>query len=286
MQLMSIPDVSLPHVTVFPQAKDPMWVQCTPTGPGCCQFMGQPNCPDGKTIGGDREWIKHFFEAKYCDNAAISEKGCPIANYVIPRKTVEEKLFVITKNTGHKSIKWAVMVITAWEGIGSGVADDASEQLSALEQFGLPVTRGNHQNKDVQKMSLPSKTFWEAAPPVSSVGTRYTMLNAVQKELTCNSCQYQTYHVQVMDKHIAKSHTHEPFVNEVWPPLHTVPEAKQQQRRARSTSRARSTLRPRSRPRATSVHFDEVVEEVCFKSVNTPKTQRNSEDEQVRKNTD
>jgi ribosomal protein L37E len=137
-----------------------------------------------------------------------------------------------------------------------------------------------------QKMSLPSKRFWEAAPTVSRVGPGYTMLNAVQKELTCNSCQYQTYHVQVMDKHIAKSHTHEPFVNEVWPPLHTVPEAKQQQRRARSTSRARSTLRPRSRPRATSVHFDEVVEEVCFKSVNTPKTQRNSEDEQVRKNTD
>jgi hypothetical protein len=60
------------------------------------------------------------------------------------------------------------------------------------------------------------------------------MLNVVQKELTYNSCQYQTYRVQVMDKHIAKSHPYEPFVNEVRPPLQTVPEAKQEQRRASS----------------------------------------------------
>jgi uncharacterized protein (DUF427 family) len=52
----------------------------------------------------------NIVEAKYSDNAAISEKGCPIANYVIRRKTVEENILVITKNTGHKCpIKWAAM---------------------------------------------------------------------------------------------------------------------------------------------------------------------------------
>jgi hypothetical protein len=41
------------------------------------------------------------------------------------------------------------MVITAWQGIGSGIANDAFEELSALGKFGLPVTRGNRQNKDL-----------------------------------------------------------------------------------------------------------------------------------------
>jgi hypothetical protein len=87
-------------------------------------------------------------EAKYSDNAAISEKGCPIANYVIRRNTVAEQFCVIAKNTGHKcQIKWVVVVIAAWQGIGSGVADEAFKQLSALGKFGIPTKRGNRQNK-------------------------------------------------------------------------------------------------------------------------------------------
>jgi hypothetical protein len=118
-----------------------------------------------------------------------------------------------------------------------------------------------------QKMSVPSKTFWKATPPVSGVGTGYTMLNTVQKELTCNTCQYTTYRVQVMENHITK--------------MHPVPEANQQQRRRstsrqRSRSRQRSLSRPRSVPRETGpgVNFDEVVEVVSFKSANTPRNIR------------
>ena len=70
-------------------------------------------------------------KARYCRREGKSSLGCPIAKYVIRRKSYAEKFLVVTKNRiGHNcDFQWMVMAIVKWDGIKSQTADYIYERV-------------------------------------------------------------------------------------------------------------------------------------------------------------
>ena len=117
-------------------------------------------------------------KAKYCPREGTSKLGCPIAKYVIRRKSFEEKFLVVVKNRkGHKcECQWIVMAIIKWDGIKAELADSIYEKMKDnLGPHGIALPRkcvANSEktcacqglNEEYKGASFTFGCSWGAAP--------------------------------------------------------------------------------------------------------------------------
>ncbi|BES99664.1 tet methylcytosine dioxygenase [Nesidiocoris tenuis] len=70
--------------------------------------------------------------------------GCPLGKWVIRRSGPEEKILMVVKNRkGHScATSWLVVVVVAWEGVPSAMADDLYAVVTdKLKNYGVVTTR-------------------------------------------------------------------------------------------------------------------------------------------------
>ena len=73
-------------------------------------------------------------KAIYCRREGKSSLGCPIAKYVIRRRSDEEKFLVVAKRRigHHCKNQWVVILTVAWDGIPKMEADHYYEFMSNI----------------------------------------------------------------------------------------------------------------------------------------------------------